>query len=177
LKEDAKFGADLSERLSHLGKKIARLAADIHRTAQELHPAILEELGLEPALQQECESFQRRFAIPTDFSAEAVPAGLPNDVALCLYRVTQEALLNIQKHAADADAVRVSLRASPEGITLRIEDTGDGFDLDEARKKGGLGLISMEERVRLVNRKLTIRSQPVKGTTITAFVPREKNPT
>ena len=106
-----------------------------------------------------------------------MPAGLPNDVALCLYRVAQEGLRNIQKHAANSEAVRASLTGSPEGITLRIEDSGDGFDLDEARKKGGLGLISIEERVRLVNGKLTIQSQPGKGTTITAFVPLEKNPT
>lgn len=176
LKEDAKSGADLAGRLSELGKKITRLAADIHRTSRELHPAILEELGLEPALREECESFHQRSGIPVQFAAEGVPAGLPNDVALCLYRIAQESLRNIHKHAADADAVRVSLTGSPEGVTLRVEDTGDGFDLDEARAKGGLGLISMEERVRLVNGKLTVQSQPGKGTTVIAVVPLKNVP-
>lgn len=176
LKEDARSGADLTGRLSDLGKKIARLAADIHRTSRELHPTVLEELGLEPALRQECESFQQRSGIPTQFTTKNVPAELRPEVALCVYRVAQESLRNVHKHAADADAVWVSLIGSPEGITLRIEDTGDGFDLNEALKKGGLGLISMEERVRLVNGKLTIQSQPGKGTTVTAFVPMEKKP-
>ena len=103
-----------------------------------------------------------------------MPAELPNHVALCLYRVAQESLRNIHKHAANADAVQVSLTGSPEGITLRVEDNGDGVHLDDAVKRGGLGLISMEERVRLVNGKLTIQSQPGKGTTVTAFVPLEK---
>jgi PAS domain S-box-containing protein len=178
LKEEAQSGADLISHLSDLGKKIARLAAEIHQTSRELHPAILEELGLEPALRQECQSFEQRSGIPTEFTAEAVPTGLPDDVALCLYRVAQESLRNVHKHAADAEIVRVSLVGSLEGITLRIEDTGDGFELEEALKKGGLGFISMEERVRLVNGTLTIRSQPGKGTTVTAVVPLklEKKP-
>jgi PAS domain S-box-containing protein len=174
LKEQARSGGELAERLSDLGKKISRLAREMHRTSRELHPAILEELGLEPALRQECEAFQERSGIPTRFTAAHVPAGLAKEVATCLYRVAQESLRNIAKHASGAQAVRGSLSGGSEGITLRIEDTGDGFDLDEALKKGGLGLISMEERIRLVNGKLTIQSQPDKGTKVTAFVPFRK---
>jgi PAS domain S-box-containing protein len=169
LKEQARSGGELAERLSDLGKKISRLAREMHRTSRELHPAILEELGLEPALRQECEAFQERSGIPTRFTEGHVPAGLAKEVASCLYRVAQESLRNIAKHASGADTVRVSLSGGSEGITLCIEDTGDGFDLDKALKKGGLGLISMEERVRLVNGKLTIQSQPGKGTKVTAF--------
>jgi two-component system CheB/CheR fusion protein len=177
LKKQAKSRGDLAGRLADLGKKISGLARDIHRTSRELHPAILEELGLEPALRQECEAFQQRSEIPTKFTAKNVPSGLAKDTALCLYRVAQESLRNIAKHAEDADAVRVSLLGSPEGITLRIEDTGDGFELEEALKKGGLGLISMEERVRLVNGRLTLQSEPGKGTEVTAFVPHGKEQT
>jgi signal transduction histidine kinase len=171
LKEQTKSGSDLAERLADLGKKVRGLARDIHRTSRELHPAILEELGLEPALRQECETFQQHSRIPTQFTAARVPSGLAKDAALCLYRVAQEGLRNIAKHAADASSVQVSLSGDPEGVLLRIEDTGDGFELDEALKKGGLGLISMEERVRLVNGKLTIQSEPSKGTKVTVFVP------
>jgi signal transduction histidine kinase len=92
---------------------------------------------------------------------------------LCLYRVAQESLRNIAKHAK-ATNVRVVLAGRKEGITLRTEDTGDGFDLKEVKDKGRLGLISMEERVRLVSGKLTIRSRPGHGTTVEVFVPLHK---
>jgi PAS domain S-box-containing protein len=174
LKEEAKSGAELADRLSDLGTKIKRLASEIHRTSRELHPAILEELGLDPALRQECEAFQQRSGIPTQFRSKNVPAKLPNEVTLCLYRIAQESLQNIGKHAPNADIVRMSLSGSQGGVTLRIEDTGEGFELDEVLKKGGLGLISMEERVRVVNGKLTIKSKTGKGTIVTAFVPLVK---
>jgi PAS domain S-box-containing protein len=174
---EATSNRSLVERLTDLGKKVSRLARDIHRTSRELHPAVLEELGLEPALRQECEAFQHRTGIPTQFTAENVPSGLAKDAALCLYRVAQESLRNVAKHAPGAAAVRVSLSGGPEGVTLRIEDGGDGFELAEALKKGGLGLISMEERVRLINGNLTIQSEPDKGTKITAFVPLGKEQT
>ena len=176
LKEGAK-SSDIRARLSDLGKRISRLAADIHRTSRELHPAILEELGLEPALRQECESFEQRSAIATQFTATNVPHAIPQEVALCLYRVAQESLHNIQKHAPESDIVRLSLSGGAESLTLRVEDTGNGFELDEALRKGGLGLISMEERVRLVHGKMTIESKPGKGTIVTAFVPLRDLPT
>jgi PAS domain S-box-containing protein len=171
LKEQARSHGALAERLADLGKKISRLARDIHRTSRELHPAVLEELGLEPALRQECEAFQQRSGIPTQFTVANVPAGLAKEAALCFYRVAQESLRNIAKHAPNANAVQVSLSGSPEGMILRIEDTGDGFELDEALKKGGLGLISMEERVRLQRGKIHVQSEPGKGTKITVLVP------
>ncbi len=170
LKKEAK-SADIAARLSELGKKIGRLAADIHRTSRELHPAIIEELGLEPALRQECEIFQQRSGIPAQFIVTDVPEAIPQEAALCLYRVAQESLRNIQQHAPESDTVRITLAGSKGGLTVRITDTGDGFDLDQALKKGGLGLISMEERVRLVRGKLTVESEPGRGTTVTAFVP------
>ncbi|MEO8034128.1 MAG: PAS domain S-box protein, partial [Acidobacteriota bacterium] len=176
LKEESKSDDNLVARLSDLGKKITRLATDMHRTSREIHPAIVEELGLEPALRQECDAFQQRSRIPTQFTAENVPAELPTGVALCLYRVAQESLRNIHKHSRETDWVHVSLGGGRQRVTLRIEDAGDGFELNEALKKGGLGLISMEERIRLVNGELTIQSQPGKGTTVTAFVPLETVP-
>lgn len=174
LKEEAKPGGEVSERLSDLGKRIARLTEDIHRAARELHPAFLEDLGLEPALRQESEVFRRRSGIAVEFTAKNVPASLPKEVALCLYRIAQEALRNIGMHAPSAGLVRLSLSGSRGGITLRIEDTGGGFELDEVHNKSGLGFIGMEERVRMVNGKLTIQSQRGKGTEVTAFAPLGK---
>jgi PAS domain S-box-containing protein len=165
---------DIALRLSEIGNKVGRLAKDIHQTSRQLHPTVLEELGLEPALRQECQAFQERSGIATRFTAKNVPAELSKDVRLCVFRVAQESLRNVGKHAANARAVRVSLMHSPQGVTLVVKDTGRGFEPDRALKKGGLGLISMEERVRLVNGTLTIHSAPAKGTTVQVFVPTTK---
>ena len=173
LKERSKTDGETRKRLSDLGMRIAQLSKDIHGTARELHPAVLEELGLEAALQHECESFQQRTKISTEFSGNGSSI-IPKDVALCLYRVAQESLRNISKHGPETTAVSISLTSSPEEAVLRIEDNGDGFELDEALKKGGLGLISMEERLRLVNGKFTIESEPKKGTIVTAVAPLRK---
>lgn len=170
LLQSAEMASPLTERLADLGKKIGRLADEIHRTSRQLHPAILEELGLEAALREECETFSQHSGIPARFTSVDLPAALPQEVSLCLYRVAQESLHNVRKHSG-ATQVNVRLTGAAESITLRVEDTGDGFDLDEARKTRGLGLISMEERVRLVNGKFNIRSQPGSGTLVEVFVP------
>jgi PAS domain S-box-containing protein len=167
-------GAALRERLDDVARRIGRLADELHLTSRELHPAILEELGLEPALRNECELFRQRAAIPISLTAENVPRSLPPDAALCLYRVAQESLRNIAKHSPQARSVQVSLAGSRRGVTLRITDEGNGFDLKSALRKGGLGLISMEERVRLVKGRLTIQSRPGDGTTVKVFIPLDR---
>jgi len=161
---------ELRERLAELGRKVARMAVDIHRTSRNLHPAAVEELGLEPALRQECQAFEQRSGIPIELIVTDLPSDIPVHVALCTYRVAQESLRNIHKHASDSERVRVSLLGNADGITLRVEDTGDGFDPNSV-KNGGLGLISMEERVRLVNGKLAVQSEQGEGTTLTAYIP------
>lgn len=95
---------------------------------------------------------------------------LPEDVSLCLYRVAQESLRNIAKHAK-AKSIAVILSRAADGIKLCVEDTGEGFDVRKVKGKGGLGLISMEERVRMVSGRFSIKSQPGKGTTVEVFVP------
>ena len=152
-------------KLKALGQEVSELAEDIHRMSRQLHPAILDDLGLEAALHEECVSFSQQTEIPVDFQAEGVSRSLPEDIALCLYRVAQESLRNIAKHA-QATEVRLLLTSDRESVTLSIEDVGDGFDLEKVRGKGGLGLISMEERARLVNGTLSIRSQPGVGTRV-----------
>ena len=160
----------LSERVRALSARINRLAEDVHAMSRRLHPAILDELGLEAALREECFGFSARVGVPAQFESQGVPTPLPEDVSLCLYRVAQESLRNIAKHAG-ATNVRVVLMGGKGGLTLRVEDTGNGFDLNEVKGKGGLGLISMEERARLVNGKFTITSRLGKGTTVEVFVP------
>ena len=160
----------LAAPLTQMARKIRGLAEDIHRAARQLHPAVLDELGLEAALRDESEGFARQTGIPVAFSAQNPPVALARDVSLCLYRVAQEALRNILKHAGAA-SVGLRLEGLPHGVTLRVQDDGDGFDIDAGRKKGGLGLISMEERVRLVSGKLAVRSTRKKGTIVEVTVP------
>jgi two-component system, chemotaxis family, CheB/CheR fusion protein len=180
LRQSRELGKDVAARLGELGRKIARLGDEIHSTSRRLHPAILEDLGLEAAMLEECRGFREHFHIPVDFVPQNVPAVLPKEVSLCLYRVVQESLRNIAKHSR-ATQVYVRLAGGPgtdgkQSISLRVEDQGDGFDLDQALRKGGLGFISMEERVRLVGGTLTIQSQPGQGTTVTALVPLNGKP-
>jgi len=160
---------NLPDRVRAASARVNALAEDVHSMSRRLHPAILDELGLEAALKEECVSFSAQMGIPAKFESKG-PTLLPEEVSLCLYRVAQESLRNIAKHA-DATNVRVVLSGRKEGIRLRIEDRGDGFDLMDVKGKGGLGLISMEERVRLVSGKFTIQSQPGKGTIVEVFVP------
>jgi len=169
--DQLKSDGELARGLSDLGKKLARLANDIHRTSHALHPAILEDLGLKPALADVCDAFQTRSGIPTRFTGCNVPAELPRDVSLCLYRVAQESLRNIGKHAVSSSKVQVLVSGSSEGVVLRIEDNGNGFLFEDAHKKRGLGLISMKERVRMVNGSFSLHSEPGKGTTVEAIVP------
>jgi PAS domain S-box-containing protein len=171
LQEESSVNSKLAGQLLELGQKSVRLAHSLHRTSRELHPTILDDIGLKVALADECDAFQGRSRIRTRFTAENVPLELPKSVSVCLYRVAQECLRNIGKHAANSSAVRVLMSGSPLGVILRIEDNGEGFDLDGARKKGGLGLISIEERVRLLNGSVSIRSEPGKGSTLEILIP------
>ena len=163
------------ERVRAVSARINRLAEDVHAMSRRLHPAVLDELGLEAALKEECAAFSAQLTIPCKIESGSMPASLPEDVSLCLYRVAQESLRNIAKHA-QASRVRVVLSGRKDGIALRVEDSGDGFDLKKVKGKGGLGLISMEERVRLLHGKFAIHSQPGKGTTVDIFVPFKGSP-
>jgi PAS domain S-box-containing protein len=162
--------ASSKQRLHSIGEQIAGMADDIHRISRRLHPTILDDLGLVAALKNECVEFSRQQGIEVEFDAARAPERIPEDVKLCLYRVTQESLTNIARHAR-AREVRVRLSGSPSEVVLTIEDVGNGFDLEEVRGKGGLGLVSMDERVRLVQGNLLIESQPGKGTKVEVRVP------
>ena len=163
-------GVFMKEGLKPIGEEISGLATEIHGISRRLHPVILDDLGLAIALKNECLAFSHEHGIKARFHARNVPASIPGGVALCLYRVAQESLNNIRKHAETGQA-HVTLAGHPREIVLSIEDVGKGFQPEEVRGKGGLGLVSMEERVRLVDGKLTIRSKPGDGTTIQVRVP------
>jgi two-component system, NarL family, sensor kinase len=159
----------VAERLADTKDKLVKLSEDVHDLSRQLHPAILDDLGLIDALRSECFNFQQREAIDIEYRSEDVPPVIPKDIALCLYRIAQEALRNIAKHAQTKQA-QVTLVGNGMEVLLTISDQGKGFDLDAMRTRPGLGLASMEERTRLIEGELSIRSEPGHGTTISLLV-------
>lgn len=150
--------------------ELAGLSWDIHAISRQLHPSILDDLGFVEAMKAECASFSRREGIGVSYEHANIPPDLPNGIALCLYRVLQAGLRNVAKHAR-ATAVRVVLRSDEGAIHMVLEDNGIGFHLEEANKNPGLGLVSMKERIHLVQGDLSIESTPRKGTVIKAKIP------
>ena len=162
-------GARRSETMRELRDGLVRLSEDVHTLSYQLHPAVLEDLGLTEALKVECERFSRLESIPVDLKVEPI-AKVSNGAGLCLFRVAQEALRNIARHAR-ADSARVSLRALEGGLQLVVADTGAGFEPARQKRRPSLGLASMRERVRLAGGELDIESSPGDGTTVSAWVP------
>ncbi len=127
-------------------------------------------LGLVEALRAECDRFSRRESIPVNVKSREVPREIPREVALCLFRIGQESLRNVARHA-HAHAVEVSLAGMDGGLQLSVHDDGIGFNPAQIREHASLGLASMKERVDLVDGELDIESEPGHGTTIVAWVP------
>ena len=152
--------------------ELVRLSEDIHSLAYQLHPSVLEELGLVEALRAESERRSRhgRLVLATDL--EPAPVHVGKDAELCLFRVAQEALNNVARHSGTSRA-SITLRRADEGLLLAVRDDGVGFELASPRTERSLGLMSMRERVHLVNGTLDIESAPGQGTTIIAWVPAQ----
>jgi signal transduction histidine kinase len=148
------------------------MAADIRQISHQLHPSILEDLGLAAAMREVCEEFSAREGIEATLEQETMPEVLPMEVKSCLYWIAQQALHNISKHA-HASRVWLKLSGSREGVQLCIHDNGAGFD-PEAGRSHGLGIISMKERARMVQGDLSIHSQPGWFTEVRVFVPLSK---
>ena len=157
------------EQLSKLEDATAKLSDWIRKLSHELHSSILQYLGLEEALKLHCENFTEQQGIAVSVNLNGRIGDVPPDVALCLDRVAQEALRNIAKHSG-AKRAELSLVMNNGSIELRISDQGNGFDL-EARRGQGLGLVSMEERTKLLGGKLEIKSEPGVGTQLSVIVP------
>jgi PAS domain S-box-containing protein len=156
--------------LGDLRKAAEELSDAVHRLAYQLHPAILDDLGLTVALQSFVRDFALREKIEVKFTHQKLPDSLPPEIAYCLYRVTQESLRNVARHAR-ASRASVTLKKAQQGISVSIKDLGVGFDPDSTRGHGGLGIISMEERVRTVGGKLYLKSRPGHGTEVVASIP------
>jgi PAS domain S-box-containing protein len=162
--------ADAPEGMRPLREDLVRLSEDVHALSYRLHPSVLDDLGLVEALKAECDRVARRGELRVDVEASAVPAALPAEASLCLFRVAQEALNNATRHA-HASAVTVLLSPRDRGLQLAVSDNGSGFDPKRSRERASLGLASMRERVRLLHGELDIESTSGSGTTVIAWVP------
>jgi signal transduction histidine kinase len=150
-------------------EELVRLSEDVHALSYRLHPSLLDDLGLVEALNAECDGFSRRESIPVEFKPRDVPRDVRPDAALCLFRVAQESLRNVSRHAG-ASAVDVSLRQVDGGLEMAVHDNGAGFDAAQDRGGHSLGLASMKERLHLLGGELDIDSAPGSGTTVIAWV-------
>jgi PAS domain S-box-containing protein len=168
--EAMKGGQPALTEFDELKNQAIQISSDVHNLSRQIHPSILDVLGLEKAIKSECTRFSQREGIPVDFTAERIPAALPKDAALSLYRIIQEGLANIAKHAC-AGQISVSLKGNDDSLFLSIRDDGIGFDAAEVRKKPGLGLSSMRERVRIIHGEVHIHSEPGTGSTIEVKMP------
>jgi hypothetical protein len=146
------------------------LSSDLHTLSHELHSSKLEHVGLVSALHGLCREMSEKYKIEVHLSDSDLRLDMPNDVALCLFRVAQEALGNVVKHSK-AKSAQVAVGANPDCIWLRISDAGKGFATDHQNARSGIGLIGMRERLRLVGGTLVVKSEPERGTEILAEVP------
>src|SRR5581483_1502401 len=140
----------VADELRFLQQRAVETAQLTRHIAHELHPSILDELGIESALRSDCEEFTRREEIPVSFRSGSLPQSIRREAASCLHAVAREALLNISKHAR-AEHVTVDLAGHRGEIRLTIADDGVGFARDVANAALGLGVVNMRERVRWMN--------------------------
>jgi PAS domain S-box-containing protein len=156
-------------QLQELEQRMGDVCEEIRRVSHELHPATLDHLGLITSLRGLCAEFSDQTGIKTEFANGELPGPLPADVSTCLYRVAQEALRNIARHTTGSNA-SVHLSWEDGELCLSITDYGIGFDAEEAKRRGGLGLTSMHERMRLVGGSLDVESEPGRGTVVQARI-------
>ena len=150
--------------------RLVKLSEDVHALSYRLHPSVIEDLGLVAALKAECNRVSRNEPLRVEFDSGTIPRRLPSSVATCLFRVAQEALRNVVRHA-NASSVEVSLETKDAGIGLVVRDDGHGFADARGEAPTSLGLVSMRERVRLLGGRLEIATRPNQGTSISAWVP------
>ncbi len=160
-----KFAAQMSELVDR-SKEIAR---SIESVSRQLHPSILEQLGLTSALRCLCAEFGSHANLEVEFVDHRAPKSVPSSIAINLYRIAQEALINIRKHS-DAQNAIVEMRGNGEEVSLTVSDSGVGFD-DMTVDANSLGLVSMKERVRLLDGRIAIQSELGRGTRIEVMMP------
>jgi glucose-6-phosphate-specific signal transduction histidine kinase len=178
VRQQGPFAPPVQESLGRLEQIADGLMRDIHRLAWELHPAALDDLGLEMVLRHYLAEWSKNNQVPVDFHSEGMETRrLPLPLETMLYRITQEALTNVTRHA-NAKRVSVLLERRPDLVSLIVEDDGSGFDasIPASVAQGKLGLLGMRERVTLAGGTLEIESTPGAGTTLFVRVPLKPKP-
>ena len=161
---------EAGRRLHEHWNQVCELGADLHVLSHRLHSSTLENWGLVAGARAFCEEFAGQQEIQVDFTDDNVPAGISGDVALCLFRILQEGLRNVKKHSG-ADRAEIQMDVTGDKLHLSISDRGRGFDSKVRSSQSGIGLRSMEERLRPLGGNLQIHTRPMEGTRIEAWLP------
>jgi PAS domain S-box-containing protein len=167
----------IGKALEPVREELTQLSDDLHNLAYRLHQPLLRHAGLQATIEDYIHKAIERTGLRITLKTKDFPGAIPLDWSLCLFRVLQESLQNVAKHAK-ATEVLVRLSGSSKGVGLSVIDNGKGFDAnDKSGHQKGLGLISMQERLRLMNGFLNIHSRPADGTKVCAWIPfQEKTP-
>jgi PAS domain-containing protein/two-component sensor histidine kinase len=163
LQKEVPWGLTARRILDTMQARVSELSEDLRRAAHQLYPPALEHFGLVMALEALCAEFSKAYPIAVHFAHRNVPAMLRGDEALCLYRVAQESLKNVVRHA-EATAAEVRLERKKDRVRLSVSDNGKGFDPERSKK--GLGLISIQERVRALGGTVSLDPGPGRGTSL-----------
>jgi len=170
VQQDLPDSFDLRYRIGALREQMEGISTDVHVISHELYSSKLEYLGITGAMRGFCREVSQQQEVEINFTGKDLTTALSPEISLCLYRVLQEALHNAMKHSG-AQQFDIDLVEEPDSIHLTVHDSGAGFDPKTAMQGRGLGLTSMQERMKLVNGKLSVASKLGKGTTIHAWVP------
>jgi signal transduction histidine kinase len=162
--------AEASERMLELWNRASEIGADLHTLSHQLHSSTLESLGLVHGVNAFCTEFTEQQGIRVDFAYENIPRSVAPQIALCLFRIVQEGLRNVKKHSGSSRA-EVRLEGIDDSIHLSLFDRGTGFDRHNHSTHVGLGVRSMEERLRVIGGRFELQSAPMQGTRIDAWVP------
>jgi PAS domain S-box-containing protein len=158
------------QNLEDIQRHCSEIATDVQSLSHQLHSATLDYLGVVAAVRAFCSEVSRQHQVSVAFTDTKVPAHLPKDISLCLFRIAQEALHNAVKYSGTRQFA-VALFAIEDEVQLVVRDRGAGFDVEEAKKNRGLGMVSMQERIHLVHGRFAVDSKPGKGTRVFAAVP------
>lgn len=165
-----KLKSSLAQQLESLVKAASEIASDIHNVSRRLHPSQVDLLGLPAALTNFCRDFGARNGMQIEVSVSSPQLKPSQDAALCVFRVAQEAIRNVQKHSGCRRAL-VQLDENSGSLRLRVSDEGAGFDPESPEYSQGLGLLSMQERLHSLGGELFVHSRPGAGTCIEACIP------
>jgi len=161
---------EIAGKISELSSALDGTIQSIRKIATRLRPDVLDKLGLIPAIEWQLQEFRKRSGIRYLFAADITDLRLNDEQSTTLFRILQEALTNVARHAR-ANRIKVSLELQANDIELRVEDDGVGIDAEKLVDPNSLGLLGMRERAGALNGSVTIRRSQPKGTTVTAILP------